>query len=87
MLGDVLVDDELTEMINQKIVAPRVRLLERVLRRAVERGELTDPPSAEIANALLVGPLYYRLKASCQPLSPSFLARVARHGVRGLGAR
>lgn len=86
MLGDALVDEELTEMIKQKIVRPRIRLLERILGRAVERGELADPPSAETANALLVGPLYYRLKASGQAFTPSFLAHVVRHGVRGLGA-
>jgi AcrR family transcriptional regulator len=86
MLGDALVDDELIARINEKIVAPRVRLLGCILDRAVARGELVDPPSAETAHALLVGPLYYRLKASLQAITPAFLAQVARHGLRGLGA-
>ena len=86
MLGDAMVDDELIARINEKIVAPRVRLLGCILDRAVARGELIDPPAAEIAHALLVGPLYYRLKASLQAITPAFLAQVARHGLRGLGA-
>jgi hypothetical protein len=86
MLGDALIDDELTARINEKIVAPRVHLLGCILDRAVARGELIDPPAADIAHALLVGPLYYRLKASLQPITPAFLAHVARHGLRGLGA-
>ena len=86
MLGDALIDHELTARINEKVVAPRVRLLGCILDRAVSRGELLDPPAADIAHALLVGPLYYRLKASLQPITPAFLAHVARHGLRGLGA-
>jgi AcrR family transcriptional regulator len=86
MLGDAMVDDELIARINEKIVTPRVRLLGRILDRAVARGELIDPPSAETAHALLVGPLYYRLKASRQVITPAFLAQVTRHGLRGLGA-
>jgi len=86
MLGDALIDNELTARINEKVVAPRVRLLGCILDRAVARGELLDPPAADIAHALLVGPLYYRLKASLQPITPAFLAHVARHGLRGLGA-
>jgi AcrR family transcriptional regulator len=85
MLGDALVDDELTEMVHRKIVGPRMKVLRRILQRAVERGELTDPPTPEIANALLVGPLYYRLKASRQAITTSFIDEVVRHGVRGLG--
>jgi AcrR family transcriptional regulator len=86
MLGDAMVDDELIKMINEKIVGPRVRLIGCMLDRAVARGELIDPPTAEIAHALLVGPLYYRLKASLQEITPAFLAEVSRHGLRGLGA-
>jgi hypothetical protein len=82
-----MVDDELIARINEKIVAPRIRVLQCILDRAVKRGELVDPPTADVAHALLVGPLYYRLKASRQVITPAFLAQVARHGVRGLGAR
>jgi AcrR family transcriptional regulator len=87
MLGDAKLDDELTKMIYERIVGPRIRLLGSILDRATARGELVDPPPAEVAHALLVGPLYYRLKASLQAITPAFLAQVTSHGLRGFGAR
>lgn len=77
--------EELHDLVKELIIGPRVQLLRRVLERAVDRGELVDPPSAEVANALLVGPLYYRLKVSGQTITRAFLDRVVRHGVCGLG--
>jgi AcrR family transcriptional regulator len=76
-------DADLAAAVRDKVIAPRLGMLELVMARAVERGELTDAPSPEVALSLLAGPLYYRTSVLGEPLSPAFLATVTAHALPG----
>jgi AcrR family transcriptional regulator len=78
-------DPDLASAVRDKVIVPRLGVLELVLARAVERGELTVAPSSEEALSLLAGPLYYRISVLGEALTPKFVATVTAHALRGLG--
>jgi hypothetical protein len=78
-------DAELTEVMRATFVAPRTAQLAAILEAAVERGELSSPPAAEVVLSLAVGPMYHR-SALELPLSPSFVRALHGHLLAGLTA-
>ena len=86
---DLHLHPELTAAVRAKLVAPRLEALAGILRRAVERGELTRHPPVEVVLSLLAGPIYHRAAGMGEPITPAFLRTVATnvlHGLRGGGA-
>jgi len=61
MLSEVAHDPELREIFYAALVQPRRDLLEAILRRAIERGEIRADVDVELAIDLLAGPVVYRL--------------------------
>ncbi|MDP9071944.1 MAG: TetR/AcrR family transcriptional regulator, partial [Actinomycetota bacterium] len=68
-------DAELAEL-HRAFTAQRRQTLERVLRRAAQRGELAGDADLEVAVDLLAGPVFYRRLVSRAPLTPRFAERV-----------
>jgi AcrR family transcriptional regulator len=77
-------DPDLAQAMREKLLTPRVRALEDILQRAVERGELAAAPVAATCLTLIVGPIHYRAVVLGEPLTPSFLRHVVHHALHGL---
>ena len=78
---------ELAAALREKFLVPRLEELEKVLSRAVQRGELTARPTTEVAYSLVVGPIYHRAFVMMGPLTSDFLADATLQALRGLGGR
>ena len=79
-------DPELSAALRERFLAPRIARLESILRRAVQRGELSAVPPAEQALSLIVGPLHHHAIVLGNPLTDAFLDTACRQAVAGLAA-
>jgi hypothetical protein len=59
-------------------MARRIEAILGLLRRGIERGELRADLDLELAVDLLLGPIYYRLLMSGEPLTTAFIDRLVR---------
>jgi len=87
VISELRRNPEFRAAINDKFHRPRVALLERILQRARERGELGAGISAEVAMAFVSGPLYNRVSVTGEPVSKAFVqisAKGAAAAVRTL---
>ncbi len=66
------------------IAGPRRDAGEKMLRRAIERGELPEDTDLEMALDLLAAPIYWRLVVRQAPPGPDYLEKVADMIVRAL---
>ncbi|MCD9625178.1 TetR/AcrR family transcriptional regulator [Rhabdothermincola salaria] len=79
-------DDDLRAAIEAKFATPRLALIGDILARARDRGELSEPPSAEVAWSLLAGPLHHRAYLRDKPLTPTFVRTTTAFVLAGLRA-
>ncbi|HZQ27022.1 MAG TPA: TetR-like C-terminal domain-containing protein, partial [Acidimicrobiales bacterium] len=81
-------DVELCATLRDRLLAPRLADLRRILQRAVEQGELPKQkaPSADVALSLVIGPVYHRVFVLDEPITPAFLRVVAGFACAGLVA-
>ncbi len=86
LAGELRRDRELRLAVEAKFLAPRLALMGEILDRAVERGELVDPPPVETAWSLVAGPLHHRAYARNEPLTPAFLHAATVFVTAGLRA-
>ena len=84
LISDLGVDLELARGFRERVLARRVAAVRELLRRGIERGELRRDLDLEIAVDLLLGPIYYRLLISGEPLTSAFVDRLVR-GVMAYG--
>jgi AcrR family transcriptional regulator len=78
LISDLGVDLELARGFRERVLARRVGAVRALLQRGIERGELRRDLDLEIAVDLLLGPIYYRLLISGEPLTSAFVHRVVR---------
>jgi AcrR family transcriptional regulator len=78
LISDLGVDLELARGFRERVLARRVGAVRELLQRGIERGELRRDLDLEIALDLLLGPIYYRLLISGEPLTSAFVDRVVR---------
>jgi AcrR family transcriptional regulator len=64
------------------IVQPRIDQLAAVVTRGVERGDLRPDTDVRLAHELLIGPIFYRLLYSGQPLDDGLSTRVSEAVLR-----
>jgi hypothetical protein len=60
------------------VLARRVAAVRELLQRGIDRGELRRDLDLEMAVDLLLGPIYYRLLISGEPLTSAFVERLVR---------
>lgn len=75
---------ELSAVLRERFLAPRLTDLRAILQRAKARGEVTSAPSPDVLLSLVVGPIHHRSQVLGQPLTPSFLRTVSGHAARAL---
>jgi AcrR family transcriptional regulator len=78
LISDLGVDLELARGFRERVLARRVGVVRELLQRGIERGELRRDLDFDIAVDLLLGPIYYRLLISGEPLTSTFVDRVVR---------
>lgn len=77
-------DPEIREALDTRWLRPRRAIVERLLRDAVERGELRADLAVPAAMDQLFGPLYYRLLFGHEPLSDGLAATLVSQVLAGI---
>ncbi len=75
LVSDLAAEPELAKAFRERVVTRRVEELNRILERAIARGNIRRDADIDIANELLFGPVYYRLFLSGKPLNKDFAER------------
>ncbi len=85
LAGQAQLDPAVADRFSAEVTAPQRERDRRLLDRARERGQL--PPGADIELAVdqLVGPVYYRVLVSGQPVTPEVTDELVARGLRALG--
>ena len=78
LISDLGVDLELARGFRERVLARRVAAMRALLQRGIARGELRRDLDLEIAVDLLLGPIYYRLLISGEPLTRAVVDRLVR---------
>jgi hypothetical protein len=78
LISDLGVDPELARGFRERVLARRVAAVRELLQRGIERSELRRDLDLEVAVDLLLGPIYYRLLISGEPLNDTFVDRLVR---------
>lgn len=77
---------ELAETVRERLVKPNRAAMCALLRQGVASGELRADLDPEFVADLLVGPLFFRMLISGEPLSPELPGRTVSELLRGIGA-
>jgi AcrR family transcriptional regulator len=77
LISEIATNPELGRAYRQRFIEPRLAQLEHVIVRGAARGDLRPDTNLRLAHELLVGPVFYRLLFSDQPLDEALGTRVA----------
>jgi AcrR family transcriptional regulator len=75
LVSDLATDPELAQAFRDGAVSVRDAEVERLVQRGIARGDLRPDTDAGSAHELLIGPVYYRLLLTGQPLDRAFATR------------
>lgn len=75
LVSDLATDPELARAFRDRVVSVRDAEVERLVERGIARGDLRPGTDPETAHELLIGPVYYRLLLTGQPLNGAFARR------------
>jgi AcrR family transcriptional regulator len=78
LISEMAVDRELAEGFREHVLARRTTAIKGLLQRGIDRGELPPNLDLEIAIDVLLGPIYYRLLMSGEPLTSVFIDRLVQ---------
>jgi hypothetical protein len=76
LTSEIAENRELSHRYRAQFIEPRLVQLGLVIGRGIERGDLRPDTDVRLAHELLVGPAFYRLLYSGQPLDDGLSARV-----------
>jgi AcrR family transcriptional regulator len=77
LISEIATNQELGRTYRQQFIEPRLAQLAHVVARGAARGDLRPDTNVRLAHELLVGPVFYRLLFSGQPLDEALSTRVA----------
>jgi AcrR family transcriptional regulator len=86
LTSEIATNADLSRVYRDQIVEPRLQQLGEVVSRGVARGDLRPDTNVRLAHELLVGPVFYRLLYSGQPLDKGLATRVAEAVLRAFAA-
>jgi AcrR family transcriptional regulator len=87
LASEIAQDRELSSAYREQFIEPRLVQLGEVIARAVERGDLRPDTNVRLTHELLVGPVFYRLMFSGQPLDDDLAARITDAVLRAFAAQ
>jgi AcrR family transcriptional regulator len=70
----------------RRFLSDRKARTRKMLRRAVDRGELPPETDVEVMSSMLVGPIFHRLLITQEPLNDAFVDALVDALLRGFGA-
>ena len=76
LTSEIAANSELSRTYREQTIEPRLEQLREVVERGIERGDLRADTEVRLAHELLVGPIFYRLLYSGQPLDDGLPARI-----------
>jgi AcrR family transcriptional regulator len=85
LVSDLATDPELAQAFRERVVSVRDAEVERLVERGIARGDLRPDTNPETAHELLIGPVYYRLLLTGQPLNRAFAKRTVDAVLRAFG--
>jgi AcrR family transcriptional regulator len=77
---------ELAAVLTERFINPRRQAGDQMLRRAIERGEISPDTDLELAQDIIGGPLYFRGIILDENFSPDYAHRLTEAALRSLGA-
>ncbi|MCU1388480.1 MAG: TetR family transcriptional regulator [Ilumatobacteraceae bacterium] len=77
---------EFRAVVNEKFRTPRIAVLDSILRRARERGEIGDGVSSKVGYSFVSGPMHHRFHVLNEPITPAFGRVVAVGALAALRA-
>ncbi|MCU1393320.1 MAG: TetR family transcriptional regulator [Ilumatobacteraceae bacterium] len=77
---------EFRAAVNEKFVAPRIEVLEQILRRARKRGDIGNGIDTSVAYSFISGPINHRMYSLREPVTPQFCRTVVTGVVAALSA-
>ena len=87
LVSEIATTPELARAYREQVVLPRRRQLEPVIERGIARGDLRPDTDVGLVHELLVGPLFYRLLFSGDPLDRKAAQRVVDGVLEGFAPR
>jgi len=75
LVSDLATDPDLARAFRERVVSVRDAEVARLVERGIERGDLRPDTDPGTAHELLIGPVYYRLLLTGQPLNRAFARR------------
>src|SRR5262249_49550684 len=87
LVSEIATTPELARAYREQVVMPRRRQLEPVIERGIARGDLRPDTDVGLVHELLVGPLFYRLLFSGDPLDRKAAQRVVDAVLEGFAPR
>jgi AcrR family transcriptional regulator len=75
LVSDLATDPQLAQAFRERVVSVRDAEVERLVERGVARGDLRPDVDPATVHDLLIGPVYYRLLLTGQPLNRAFAKR------------
>jgi AcrR family transcriptional regulator len=82
LVSDLATDPDLAQAFRERVVSVRDAEVERLVERGIARGDLRPDTDPATAHDLLIGPVYYRLLLTGQPLNRAFAKRTVDAVVR-----
>jgi AcrR family transcriptional regulator len=76
LISELAIDRQLAKGFREQVLARRVSAITGLLARGIEGGELRPDLDLELAVDLLLGPIYYRVLMSGEPLTSGFVERL-----------
>jgi AcrR family transcriptional regulator len=87
LVSEVATDPQLGRAYRDYVVNPRIRQLQAVIERGVERGHLSPDTDPRLVQELLIGTIYFRLLFSGPPIDRKLGTRLVDTILDGLRAR
>ncbi len=84
LVSELATDSELARAFRESVVALRLREVERLLQRGIDRGELRPDIDIGLTHEMLFGAVYYRLFLSGEPLDRKLAERIVDALLPGL---
>jgi AcrR family transcriptional regulator len=84
LTSQIATNTELSRTYREQTVEPRLEQLQDVIDRGIDRGDLRADTNVRLAHELLVGPIFYRLLYSGQPLDDGLARRIVDTVLRAI---
>jgi AcrR family transcriptional regulator len=84
LIAECQYDPDTMDEFKERFWLPRSRVINRLIRRAVEEGTVRDDLDPEIIAEVLYAPLYFRLLLQIDPLDASVARAILTAGLEGV---